>query len=131
MSERKSKNKFKNFCIENSLRYEIDDCGNPISPSRVRKFSPCDHLWWTGGSDEKIGVSVCRPTPATYSKVKKKLLALGCEVVQDGECEGNFFASEKAALGAAKLLRTTKRKFSEARAQRMRDFWAEKKQETA
>jgi hypothetical protein len=72
MSERKSKNVYKNFCEENRIRYALDDCGNPISPSRVRKFG-ADHLWWTGTDDGKIGVSVERHTPATYKGIKKKI----------------------------------------------------------
>ncbi len=128
MSERKSKTRFKKFCEENNLRYKIDECGNPISPSRVRKYSPCDHLWWTATDNGEIGISVCRPTPATYNTIKRKLIKLGCEMLQDGDTEGNFIATEAVAIEAAKLLRTNKRKFSEARSQRMKDFWVNKRE---
>jgi len=130
MSERKSKTKFKQFCEDNNLRYKLNEIGEPISPSRVRKFSN-DHLWWTGLDNGMVGVSVSRPTETTYNKVKRKLLALGCILSQDGDTEGNFFASEADAIEVAKLLRTNKRKGSSKRSQQMKEFWAKRKQEVA
>jgi len=130
VSERKSKNKFKQFCENNKLRYKLNEVGEPISPSRVRKFSD-DHLWWTGLDDGRIGVSVRRPTETTYNKVKKKLVSMGCTLSQDGDTEGNFFVTEKDAVKVAKFLHTNKRKGSSKRSQQMKEFWAKRKQEVA
>jgi hypothetical protein len=130
VSERKSKTKFKQFCEENNLRYKINECGEPISPSRVRKHSE-DHLWWTGVDNGMIGVSVVRPTETTYNKIKRKLLSLGCILSQEGDTEGNFFVSEKKVMKVAKLLHTQKRKGSSERSRRMKEFWAQRKKEVA
>lgn len=130
MSERKSKSKFKQFCEENNLRYKLNENGEPISPSRVRKFSN-DHLWWVGLDNGLIGVSISRPTETTYHKIKSKLLSLGCILSQDGDVEGNFFVSEKKAVKVAKLLHTNKRKGSSKRSQQMKEFWAKRKQQVA
>jgi len=130
VSERKSKTRFKKFCEENRLRYKLNECGEPISPSRIRKFSD-DHLWWTGVDDGLIGVSVSRPTETTYNKVKKKLISMGCVLTQDGDTEGNFFISEKKAVKVAKFLHTNKRKGSNARSERMKEIWVKRKQEVA
>jgi len=125
MSERKSKNVYKKFCEENRIRYALDDCGNPISPSRVRKFG-ADHLWWTGTDDSRIGVSVERPSPATYKGIKKKLVEAGCVLEQEGDSEGNFFVSQDNALKVAELIRATKKKGSSSRSKRMKEYWSSK-----
>ena len=130
MSERKSKSRFKQFCEENNLRYKLNENGEPISPSRIRKFSD-DHLWWTGLDNGMIGVAVVRPTETTYNKAKRRLLALGCTLSQDGDAEGNFFVPEKKAPKVAKFLRTQKRKGSSKRSQQMKEFWAKRKQKVA
>ena len=130
MGERKSKTKFKQFCEENSLRYKLNENGEPISPSRVRKFSD-DHLWWTGVDDSMIGVTISRPTEATYNKVKRKLISMGCVLSQDGDMEGNFFVSEEKAVKVAKFLHTQKRKGSSERSKRMKEFWAKRKKKVA
>jgi len=125
MTERKSKNAYKRLCEENRIRYALDDCNNPISPSRVRKFAG-DHLWWTGAEDGNIGVTVERPTPATYNGIKKKLLEAGCVLQQEGDSEGNFFVSEKKALEIAKIIKATKKGGSASRSKKMKEFWANK-----
>ena len=130
MSERKSKIKFKQFCEDNNLRYQLNEVGEPVSPSRIRKFSD-DHMWWTGVDDGLIGVSVRRPTETTYNKVKRKLLTMGCVLSQDGDTEGNFFVKEKDAAKVAKFLHTNKRKGSSKRSQQMKEYWAKRKQEVA
>lgn len=125
MTERKSKNVYKKFCEENRIRYALDDCGNPISPSRVRKFSK-DHLWWRGTDDGTVGVSIERPTPATYNGVKKKLLAAGCLLEQEGDSEGNFTVAEKDVLKVAEIIKATKKKGSVNRSKKMKEYWANK-----
>jgi hypothetical protein len=125
VSERKSKNVYKKFCEDNRIRYVLDDCGNPISPSRIRKFSG-DHLWWTGTDDGRIGVTVERPTAATYKGIKKKLIEAGCALQQEGDSEGNFFVMEQHALKVAELIRATKKKGSSSRSKRMKEYWANK-----
>mgnify|MGYP003634938165 FL=1 len=125
MTERKSKNVYKKFCEENRIRYALDDCGNPISPSRVRKFSG-DHLWWTGTDDGRTGVTVERTTPATYNSIKKKLIEAGCTLEQEGDSEGNFFVAQESVLKAAELLKVTKKKGSSSRSKRMKEYWSNK-----
>ena len=40
------KKDYKNFCTENHLRYALDECNNPVSPTKRRKYD--DHLYWEG-----------------------------------------------------------------------------------
>ena len=116
---------FRNICKENNLRYKLDESGNPISPTRKRKFD--DHLYWDGHVD-KIGVYVERETNTKYNHIKKKLLSVGCEVNQDGDNEGTFYIAKENVLVVAKLLGTTKNEISEekraAARERMKKLWA-------
>ena len=115
---------FRNICKENNLRYKLDDCGDPISPTRKRKFR--DHLYWDG-SVGKVGVFVERETITKYNHIKKKLLSIGCKVNQDGDNEGTFYIENENVLKVAKLLGTTKNKVSEekraAARERMKKLW--------
>ena len=120
----KTKKMFKSFCNDNRLRYKLDDCGDPISPTRKRKFT--DHLYWFG-SEKHFGVWVARDTKAKYNNLKKKLIALGCILVQDGDAEGTLIVSETNALKVAKTLGTQKNKISavkrKAASDRMKKLW--------
>jgi len=121
----KTKKIFRNFCNENRLRYKLDDCGDPISPTRKRKFT--DHLYWLG-EEKRFGVWIQRDTKTKYNNLKKKLVALGCKVTQDGDTEGTLSISKSGALKVAKLLGTQKNKISAAKrkaaAERMKKLWS-------
>ena len=69
----KSYEEYKKFCEDNHLRYAMDDCNNPISPTKRRSYK--DHLYWTGGNE--IGVYVERESRAKYKHLKEKLIRLG------------------------------------------------------
>ena len=49
-----TKQEFKQFCIDNNLRYKKDGCGDPISPSR--KGLKTDQIYWTG--EEELGIKI-------------------------------------------------------------------------
>jgi hypothetical protein len=70
-----TKKDYKEFCAKNGIRYALDSCANPISPTKRRLYD--DHLYWTG--TDKIGVHIERPTKTRYNNMKKKLLDLGCD----------------------------------------------------
>jgi hypothetical protein len=47
-----TKDEYKQFCLDNNLRYKKDGCGDPISPSR--KGLKTDQIYWTG--EDELGV---------------------------------------------------------------------------
>ena len=96
-----SKKEYKKFCEDNHLRYAVDECYNPISPTKRRSCE--DHLYWTG--TENIGVFVERDSKAKYKHLKQKLLNLGCELNQDGDTEGTFYISRENVSNVAQLIR--------------------------
>ena len=57
-----TKQEFKQFCIDNNLRYKKDACGDPISPSR--KGMKTDQIYWTG--DSELGIYAERETQASF-----------------------------------------------------------------
>ena len=63
-----TKKEYKKFCEDNHLRYSMDECYNPISPTKRRSYQ--DHLYWTGTED--IGVFVERESRAKYKHLKEK-----------------------------------------------------------
>ena len=103
-----NKKDYKNFCTENHLRYALDECNNPVSPTKRRKYD--DHLYWDGSNS--VGVAVSRETKTKYNNMKKKLLALGCVETQGGDTEGNFQVDPDSAFEVAKLIGATRINFS-------------------
>ena len=96
-----TKQEFKEFCIENNLRYKKDACGDPISPSR--KGLKTDQLYWTG--DDELGVYAERLTQKKFTFLKKKLVEeYGLKLNQDGDTDSTFFATKEQALRVARLL---------------------------
>jgi|TARA_R110002095_G_scaffold96925_2_gene84773 hypothetical protein len=96
-----TKQEFKEFCIENNLRYKKDACGDPISPSR--KGLKTDQLYWTG--DDELGVYAERLTQKKFTFLKKKLVEeYGLRLNQDGDTDSTFFATKEQALRVARLL---------------------------
>ena len=112
-----TKKDYKNFCIENHLRYALDECSNPVSPTKRRRYD--DHLYWDG--TDSVGVAVSRETKTKYNNVKKKLLALGCVEAQDGDTEGNFIVSHEKAVEVARLIGATKNNVSSEHREKMRE----------
>ena len=120
----KTKIKFKEFCDKYRLNYKLDECGDPISPTRKPALE--DHLYWMG-SDESVGVFIQRETECKYNHLKKKLVSLGCIVRQDGDTEGTLQIPYKKAwkvarfLGVAKNSYTTKQRKEASK--RMKELW--------
>ena len=122
-----TKKEYKKFCEDNHLRYAVDDCHNPISPTKRRSYQ--DHLYWTG--NEEIGVFVERESKAKYKHLKEKLLRLGCELNQDGDTEGTFFISQDKVSDVAQLIRAKRNNVSvdirKRMSERMAARWANEK----
>ena len=105
-----TKQEFKEFCIENNLRYKKDACGDPVSPSR--KGLKTDQIYWTG--DNKIGVYAERLTQKKFTFLKKKLVdEYGLKLNQDGDTDSTFFATKEQALRVARLLGCAKNAVSQ------------------
>ena len=125
-----TKKDYKDFCERNNIRYALEEGANPISPTKRRKYD--DHLYWTG--TEEIGVWVSRPTRTTYNNMKKRLIALGCTLKQDADCEGTFFIEEERAYSVAALIGANKNNVSSENKERMRErmvkYWEQKNNET-
>lgn len=105
MASHKEAQEFRSVCEKFNLRYKRNDAGEPTSPTRKRLFSD-DHLYDL--HDGRIGVSVARDTAKKYSFLKRKLLSLGCTLLQDGDMEGNFAVGHKNLLVVAKELSCVK-----------------------
>jgi hypothetical protein len=106
MATHKETQAFRAICEKFNLRYKRNDAGEPTSPTRKRVNS-LDHLYDL--HDGRVGVSVSRDTPKKYTFLKRKLLGLGCELLQDGDREGNFAVSEENLLIVAKELSCVKK----------------------
>ena len=105
-----TKQEFKEFCIENNLRYKKDACGDPVSPSR--KGLKTDQIYWTG--DDKIGVYAERLTQKKFTFLKNKLVEeYGLKLNQDGDTDSTFFATKEQALRVARLLGCAKNAVSQ------------------
>lgn len=96
-----TKQEFKEFCIENNLRYKKDACGDPISPSR--KGLKTDQIYWTG--EEELGIYAERLTQKKFTFLKKKLVdEYGLKLNQDGDTDSTFTATKEQALKVASFL---------------------------
>lgn len=115
---RKNKNAFKSFCTKYNLRYKLDECADPISPTRSKKYN--DHLYCSY-SNTYIGVCIGRETVRHYNYTKKKLISMGCEIVQDGDSEGTFRVTKEKAVKIARYLKTSKNQMSKKRKKEARE----------
>jgi len=97
---------FRKICDKFNLRYKLNEAGEPISPTRKR-VSPFDHLYDLHNGS--VGVHVSRDTKKKYTFFKNKLVKLGCDILQDGETEGNFSVACKNLLKVAKELSCVKK----------------------
>ena len=105
-----TKEEYKQFCLENNLRYKKDGCGDPISPSR--KGLKTDQLYWTGSED--IGVYAERATKKKFTFLKQKLIEqYGLRVHQDGDTDGTFIATKEQAVRVASFLGCAKNAVSQ------------------
>jgi len=105
-----TKQEFKEFCIENNLRYKKDACGDPISPSR--KGLKTDQLYWTG-SDE-IGVYAERQSQKKFTFLKKRLVEeYGLRINQDADTDSTFIATKEQAIKVASYLGCAKNAVSQ------------------
>ena len=105
-----TKQEFKEFCIENNLRYKKDACGDPVSPSR--KGLKTDQLYWTG-SDE-IGVYAERLSQKKFTFLKKKLVEeYGLRINQDADTDSTFIATKEQAIKVASYLGCAKNAVSQ------------------
>jgi len=106
MATHKESRSFRSVCEEYNLRYKLNDAGEPISPTR-RRVSPQDHLY--DFQEGVVGVHICRDTKKKYTFSKKKLMSLGCTIIQDGDSEGNFSIPRDMVLEVAKELSCVKK----------------------
>jgi len=121
---KKKKNEFKAFCAKHNLRCKLDECADPISPTRSKKYN--DHLYCLY-KEKCVGVYINRETMRHYNYTKKKLLAMGCEIMQDGDTEGTLCVSKDKAAKVARFLKTSKNQMSKKRRaearERMKALW--------
>ena len=111
-----TKQEFKQFCIDNNLRYKKDGCGDPISPSR--KGLKTDQIYWTGG--EELGIYAERETQKKFTFLKQKLVQqYGLRLHQDGDTDGTFIATKEQAVKVASFLGCAKNAVSQATRDKM------------
>jgi hypothetical protein len=106
------------------LRYKLDECADPISPTRSKKYD--DHLYCLY-KEECVGVYIKRESKRHYNYTKKKLLAMGCKIMQDGDLEGTLCVTQNKAVKVARFLKTSKNQMSKKRRkearERMKALW--------
>lgn len=121
---RRNKNAFKALCTKHNLRYKLDECADPVSPTRSKKYD--DHLYCVY-KEGYVGVYIKRDTVRHYNYTKKKLLDMGCALMQDGDFEGTLLAPNNKAAKVARFLKTSKNQMSKKRrreaSERMRALW--------
>jgi len=122
-----TKKKYREFCKKYKIRYKLDECGHPISPSKKRKYD--DHMFWFD-SNEEVGIYIERETPKKYNNLRRKLVSAGCRITQDGDFEGTLAIGYKKAAKIAKMIGAVKREISEeqrkAAKDRMQKYWSKK-----
>tara|TARA_R100000008_G_C3433391_1_gene90790 strand:- start:7 stop:378 length:372 start_codon:yes stop_codon:yes gene_type:complete len=105
-----TKQEFKQFCIDNNLRYKKDACGDPISPSR--KGLKTDQIYWTG--EEELGIYAERETQKKFTFLKQKLVReYGLRLNQEGDTDATFIATKEQALKVASFLGCAKNAVSQ------------------
>ena len=106
-----TKDEYKQFCLDNNLRYKKDGCGDPISPSR--KGLKTDQIYWTG--EDELGVYAERETQKKFTFLKKKLVEeYGLKLNQDGDTDSTFTATKEQAIKVASFLGCAKNAVSQA-----------------
>ena len=111
-----TKDEYKQFCLDNNLRYKKDGCGDPISPSR--KGLKTDQIYWTG--EDELGVYAERLTQKKFTFLKKKLVEeYGLKLNQDGDTDSTFTATKEQAIKVASFLGCAKNAVSQATRDKM------------
>ena len=111
-----TKEEYKQFCLDNNLRYKKDGCGDPISPSR--KGLKTDQIYWTG--EDELGVYAERETQKKFTFLKKKLVEeYGLKLNQDGDTDSTFTATKEQAIKVASFLGCAKNAVSQATRDKM------------
>jgi hypothetical protein len=111
-----TKDEYKQFCLDNNLRYKKDGCGDPISPSR--KGLKTDQIYWTG--EDELGVYAERETQKKFTFLKKKLVEeYGLKLNQDGDTDSTFTATKEQAIKVASFLGCAKNAVSQATRDKM------------
>ena len=118
-----TKDEYKQFCLENNLRYKKDGCGDPISPSR--KGLKTDQIYWTG--EDKLGVYAERLTQKKFTFLKKKLVdEYGLKLNQDGDTDSTFTATKEQAIKVASFLGCAKNAVSQETRDKMSRLMTER-----
>jgi len=118
-----TKDEYKQFCLENNLRYKKDGCGDPISPSR--KGLKTDQIYWTG--DDELGVYAERLTQKKFTFLKKKLVdEYGLKLNQDGDTDSTFTATKEQAIKVASFLGCAKNAVSQETRDKMSRLMTER-----
>ena len=121
---KKTKNEFKTFCTKHNLRYKLDEASDPVSPTRRKN---CDDHLFCLYKEGYIGAYIKRETIRSYNYTKKKLIDMGCELMQDGDSEGTFSVVKNKATKVARFLKTSKNQMSKKRRkeakERMKALW--------
>lgn len=78
---------FRDFGKARRWRMRVDEDKTYIAKTRSRKW-PEDHLFiW---SKDYIGIAIRRDTIKKYRFMSRKLQDIGCEIITEGDLEGNF-----------------------------------------
>tara|TARA_Y100000310_G_scaffold208704_1_gene209314 strand:+ start:594 stop:1010 length:417 start_codon:yes stop_codon:yes gene_type:complete len=121
---KKTKNEFKTFCTKYNLRYKLDESFDPVSPTRKKN---CDDHLYCLYKEGYVGAYIERETIRSYNYTKKKLVDMGCKVLQDGDLEGTFSIAKNKATKVARFLKTSKNQMSKKRRkearERMKALW--------
>ena len=118
-----TKEEYKQFCLDNNLRYKKDGCGDPISPSR--KGLKTDQIYWTG--DDELGVYAERLTQKKFTFLKKKLVdEYGLKLNQDGDTDSTFTATKEQAIKVASFLGCAKNAVSQETRDKMSRLMTER-----
>lgn len=103
---KKHQEKFREYCINNRLRYKLDEDREPIAPTRSKK-NPKDHFFIT--YDGNVGVAIDRETARKYKFIRNKLILIGAKPMTEGDFEGNFsIKMDEQGVRLAKLLKIKK-----------------------
>jgi hypothetical protein len=95
------------FAQKYRLRMKRDECGELIIPGRLGESQIYEH------SPVRLGVVIMPGKPFVWANARKKLLAAGCQVVQNGDWEGTALFDPQnttQAQLAIKLIKVRRKK---------------------
>lgn len=103
---KKYKDEYKAWCNTNRLRYAVDECGDPVSKTRSRRY-PLDRLYCIYKHD-MVGLHITRETPLKFRNVLRRLGLLEKYRPRRDDFEGNFQLSLESAVDVALKLKIKK-----------------------